>query len=317
MGRHVKLLTDEASQVTSNNAGHGGSLVLQDIVQELYSAKPTNVLYHYTSLSGLMGIVDTRSLWISEIRYLNDAEELRHLGRWLSAEIASLLEKPSSNADVLQQLRNWLPNRLEAGPKIFVGSFTENGNLLSQWRGYCPHGRGVSVGFAAEEIIAAAGDQDFLVGKCIYDTKQKHVLAERIIKRIVSLAVERGPDSKKHPLNSYHGVFSEVEPDLLGIAAVIKDASFHEEKEWRVVSPVHSNYAEAQIMHREGAAMLIPYMELRLPVTGTGSPSLAIERVYVGPTPNVNLSIDSLCTFLARARVKNVRVSNSCIPYRG
>jgi hypothetical protein len=47
-------------------------------------------MYHYTSLTGLMGIVEQRNLWVSDIRYLNDSEELRRLGRWLNGTVRGL-----------------------------------------------------------------------------------------------------------------------------------------------------------------------------------------------------------------------------------
>ena len=55
--------------------------------------------------------------------------------------------------------------------------------------------------------------------------------------------------------------FASIEIDLLRIAAILKHPSFREEKEWRIVSPVIANTAEAPILFREGHAMLVPYIE--------------------------------------------------------
>ena len=103
--------------------------MLSAIVKTLYAELPTKILYHYTSLRGLFGIVNSRALWVSEIRYLNDAEELRHINRWLQHEISLQLESQAANAsqrECLEQFRAWLPTRLQDGPMLFVGSFTEN-----------------------------------------------------------------------------------------------------------------------------------------------------------------------------------------------
>ena len=35
-------------------------------------------VYHYTSQKGLFGILNSRTLWASDIRYLNDTSELRY-----------------------------------------------------------------------------------------------------------------------------------------------------------------------------------------------------------------------------------------------
>jgi hypothetical protein len=33
------------------------------------------LLYHYTDATGLLGIVQSRAIWATHIRYLNDAQE--------------------------------------------------------------------------------------------------------------------------------------------------------------------------------------------------------------------------------------------------
>ena len=122
---------------------------LQSISDSLYSDKPNSRLFHYTSIDGLMGIVEKRALWASEVRYLNDAHELHHFGSLIDQQIVpgQVLKSDSEDRQILGQFRKWLKERLSFGPLIFVSSLTEKGNLLSQWRGYCPHGQGVSLGF--------------------------------------------------------------------------------------------------------------------------------------------------------------------------
>ena len=101
-------------------------------------------LYHYTSLDALVSIVNTKRLRASNIRFLNDRAEsvammadvidlLQSFGGSLAEQadgrrIAAMLEKKTPKAD-------------------YVASLSEKDDLLSQWRAYCPSGRGVSIGF--------------------------------------------------------------------------------------------------------------------------------------------------------------------------
>src|SRR5687768_2712440 len=39
-------------------------------------ARPPKILYHYTSAAGLQGILDTRRMWATHARFLNDPSEL-------------------------------------------------------------------------------------------------------------------------------------------------------------------------------------------------------------------------------------------------
>ena len=42
------------------------------------------ILYHYTSQTGLIGMLNTETIWASKIRYLNDSKEFA-----LALELAS------------------------------------------------------------------------------------------------------------------------------------------------------------------------------------------------------------------------------------
>ena len=37
------------------------------------------MLYHYTNLQGLLGIINSKSIWASNSNYLNDDREFNHL----------------------------------------------------------------------------------------------------------------------------------------------------------------------------------------------------------------------------------------------
>ena len=289
--------------------------MLHETVRQLYSEQPQRTLYHYTSLTGLMGIVEKRNFWVSDIRYLNDSEELKHLGRWLDGTTGRL-QQSQGPQKVLTQFREWLQRRLlvDFGPTLFVGSFTEEGNLLSQWRGYCPHGRGVSIGFSPLKIIEQSQRHSFMIGKCIYDSRTKSDLAGQVINAVISAAERVGEASELHPSQSYHGVFKQIEPELLKIAALVKDDSFSEEKEWRVVSQVFTNFIESPIKFREAPSMLIPYMEMPLV---DGGQKLPIGDIIVGPTPTINLSMESIVRYLNRLGVVNLSIKSCGIPYRG
>ncbi len=289
--------------------------IMDDIIKQLYEEQPSKTLYHYTSLAGLMGMVEKRNMWASEIHYLNDTKELRLLGELLNHEIRIRLENGADPCNVLIQFREWIAIRQKYGPLVFVGSYTEEGNLLSQWRGYCPHGSGVSIGFNPEKLIISTKPHSFMIGKCIYDNDHKIALAKQLIDVVVSVANERGEalPNQKHPTQSFHDVFAELEPKLLTVAALIKDHAFREEKEWRIVSPIISNYVKTPIKYREGATLLIPFMEVPLPKND--QQAIDIEHIFLGPTPENYLSINSISMYLSRVGAY-ASILNSAIPYR-
>lgn len=293
-------------------------MAIKNIVESLYAESPEKTLYHYTSLTGLLGIIKSQSLWASDIRFFNDAAEMKHTADLLRNEISRRLEQGEGNSKLLSQFRDWISHRITDGHMLFVTSLTANGNLLSQWRGYCPLGKGVSVGFNPTIISRCANRQSFLIGKCIYDSVRQNQITKNIIEDIEKVATQRGENtdpSKRHPTQSFHDVFEEVEADLLRVAAILKHPSFKEEEEWRAVSLVLTNYVKSPISYREGISMLIPYLEFSL-IPDSAS-KMEIQHVFLGPTPNNNLSMTSLSRCLSKKGVSLKEGITACqIPYR-
>ena len=292
--------------------------MLDTLVNELYAEPPRVPLHHYTSLDGMMGIVASKVLWATELRYLNDAAELQHFGSLLEVRVqklASFVEEPFER-EALEQFGKWVNYRFQDGPMLFATSLTENGNLLSQWRGYCPHGRGVSLGFDAgffKMVVSAAG---YSMGRCIYDYPKQDEICAKVITCVLDLCKEKGPGHSAHTSQSLWPLFTQVEGSILKIAAVMKHPSFKEEEEWRCVSELVNNFREEEIFYRPAATMLIPYKKLPLPAIND---ALAVQTVFVGPTPTPNLSISSIGKYLSRhANSSHQRfIIASGIPYRG
>ena len=145
-------------------------------------------------------------------------------------------EQGGPAADICRQFVEWLTHRVDHGPLVFVVSFTEKGNLLSQWRGYTPHGQGVSLGFTTEHITTAAAAASFQLGRCIYDLETQDRRVADLLGHIVAGATAAGPSPAVHVSQNYHPYFTQIEGQILRICALFKNPSFDEEVEWRAVS---------------------------------------------------------------------------------
>ena len=119
--------------------------MIKDITSKLYSDIPQERLYHYTYFTSLLGIVACRSLWASDIRYMNDSAELNHTADLIRTEITLQIGSGHKKPDLLNQFLDWVTHRITNCHMLFASSFRSNGNLLSQWRGYSRLGKGVSI----------------------------------------------------------------------------------------------------------------------------------------------------------------------------
>lgn len=291
---------------------------IREITEKLYSGIPSETLYHYTTFTGLLGIIDRRALWVSDIRYMNDSAELRHATDLIQAEISRRIAGGHAKSGLLNRFLEWVSHRITNGNMLFGASFRSNGNLLSQWRGFSSMGKGVSLGFTPDYILACARRQSFQVGRCIYTSAEQDKLIERVIDAVEELSeaacVDAGGPADP-PSRCWHGVFEKVEHDLLRIAALLKHPSFQEEDEWRIVSPAFSDDVTAPVLFREGASMLVPYVEFDF-LPEKENP-IALEHIFLGPTPNIEISMNSLAMFLSKNGIRPNRGISYCqIPFR-
>jgi Protein of unknown function (DUF2971) len=289
---------------------------MKDIIQALYGNNPSQDLYHYTSIDSLQGIVKDKSLWATEIKYLNDSREFSYFTDLVSQKAHALIvEGGEFEVEVATQIRSWISDWFVDSALIFTTSFTENGNVLSQWRGYCEHGKGVSLGFHASEILSCAQHSSFKLGRCIYDWERHRALADHVVTRLIDAAAKNGPDPKLHASQRYYSTFQGAAAEIIQIAVLMKHPAFEEEKEWRCVSEPITNYVEAPIEYRSGRASLVPFLRFPLPVVNN---ALAVKTAIVGPSPSPDLAFNGISRFLAKyARTGETRQVIACqIPYR-
>jgi hypothetical protein len=289
--------------------------MIRDITAKLYSDIPKETLYHYSTFAGLTGIVRSGALWASDIRYMNDSAEMRHTADLIGSEITRRIAGGRSDAGLLNQFQDWVAHRFTNGHMLFASSFRSNGNLLSQWRGYSSLGKGVSIGFDPVHLINCAERQSFQIGRCIYDPDAQNILIGQVVGAVEALAARYDSEQGRRASRSYHSVFENVESDLLRIAAILKHPSFQEEDEWRVVSPVLTDYVGSQVLFREGTSMLVPYVEFSLLCDKYGR--IPLEHIFLGPTPNIDLSMNSLAMFLKKKGIEPKNGIDYCsIPFR-
>jgi hypothetical protein len=263
---------------------------------------PPGFLYHYTGQEGLLGIIGTSSLWATDIRYMNDATEFRlsldlfKKRLWKEVEKEFLLTPPYpvriERAGVLWKFANEI-----AGMEIYATCFCENGDLLSQWRGYAASGYGYALGLKSPILRNTVnGNPSLLLGKCIYDAKSQG----KIIGEAVEYLLDEGPTDHDELIQEFLGV--------LTYGAFFKHPSFIEEQEWRLISI----YGPSDKRHfRRGKSMIIPHTSREI---GIGEKS-ALDHIVIGPCPHMALAKEAIKRLLSEANIR-ASIRASSIPFR-
>jgi hypothetical protein len=93
-------------------------------------------IFHYTDLNGLIGIVQNRGFWLSDARYLNDAEEIQNGAKLATALLEKIINKNKNGQfkKILEGVRENLENTSPTG--LYICSFSATPDTLEQWRAY-------------------------------------------------------------------------------------------------------------------------------------------------------------------------------------
>ena len=201
----------------------------------------SKLLYHYCSVETFFNIITNQTLRLTNIQYMNDAKEL-HYG-------LDLLEE----ADDVYKIKNEDRDYIE----IYAMCFSEEGDLLSQWRGYGNNAEGLSIGF------------DF-----------------SILKDKNELNIPRDSKSNTHYLHNLQQVTYNLEEqkrkitEFLNIdktdnsflveqwnklVSSLKNPNFAEEKEWRLISNINhsliTNHKDENLSFCVNNKNLVPYID--------------------------------------------------------
>jgi hypothetical protein len=280
-------------------------------VKEVIKREPPEILYHYTNRPALVEILETRSVFASHIRYLNDAQEMAFAVR----RVQEVLKNQAGTGDaeakkVREELENWV-RHLQPQSHVFVFSLSSEGDLLSQWRAYCRPSEGYSIGFDAKTLAGNAREAQFTMAPCIYDAAEQQRLLEQLI--IDAIAGYRKHVADGHePTDAIGAVTTLFLISLLIVASVIKDPAFAEEKEWRLVSQAYG-FGDKRVLFRSGPRLLVPHVTLNL---AEENQPLPIKEIVVGPTAHRKLEAEAVRGFLIRANAASHKFRLSQVPYR-
>lgn len=279
-------------------------------------------LYHYTGIDGLLGMAGSKELWAGNIHYMNDSEELTHaleaLHEHAKVKLHQLPPDQSDKAFFLQAIATWASESLHNAKShhMYIFSLSEEPSLLSQWRSYTPHGKGVCIGFSTKTLIQVCRTNGCSLVKCVYDQAEKAKLFEGMLGGIYNHLYATLPEC----LNSFNSCLTVLQTsqteNILRILPLIKHQAFSEEREWRFVSKFSYDLSDAEF--RPGASMITPYRKWALPDQqwrDAHNFGWLFESIMLGPTPHRELAWASLVAMSHKYNMAQ-HVDFSDIPYR-
>jgi len=154
-------------------------------VKEILYREPPKTLYHYTTQRGLLGIIENKEIWASHTQYLNDAREYRHALEMVREEL-SLMKKQGLSSEQ-EHFIDEMEGALEGaeGMNVCVCSFSEKGDVLSQWRAYVDGGSGFALGFDGGFLRSVTNEMNFWLVPVLYEDQVQRILIRTLLNDVI------------------------------------------------------------------------------------------------------------------------------------
>ncbi len=231
-------------------------------------------LYHYTSVFSFNEIVNTRKIWLSDCRYLNDSLELN---KAIELFLLNFEGKNKSHLKEAFDSHNFIQRHC-------IFSMSKSPTVLSQWRTYGDDGRGICIGLRSQCITNdnnKENSNEYLI-ECIYENHSKYLSSVAIkykneIDEIIKLR------KKIKAINEFW-IEIYTNPQLLHKLFCeflkIKNPAFKEEQEVRLVKTIPASQVRTRVSNR----LIIPYTEHEFPcVSDARDLSFIFGDIWLGP----------------------------------
>ncbi len=298
-------------------------------------SKSGELLYHYTTQEGLLGIVGARELWATDVRFLNDTREFEdglNVAIGMARQSSLGAEDGPRIVSYLENVLRWSFSKrpiysvsftgpLKKGEELF-SSIDDPGDRLNMWRSYSERGIAYSIGLQREGLMTDIEGVDIQECSYLQETKEEYLTPIFNIfvdllnecKRKMAEGLQNGMtpgDTMCRVRAELDAGFDQILPDLKAQVSACKHESFWEEREWRLTMAPSLDHPK--VFHNSGRFGITPRVRI-----GLRSPDLLlpIKRIVIGPCPHMADAIESLKGLLARSGYRHMEISPSQIPYR-
>jgi hypothetical protein len=298
-----------------------GESIVDAFRSSLEQRSPPDRLYHYTTGAGLGGILQSGTLWLTDIFALNDPSELRHSVDH-AIDLLRLEARRGHQAAVIfaNQFAEIMADAPSSVAHMFVASFSQHCDDLGQWRPYSDDGRGFALEFDRDRLersFVMPGGHSIESNSTFpmtYDDAVVKGICTDLIRSVVPLiAMPHGRNLSNGSINDFMKVLSmHLGLFVLQTALYFKHEAYNYEAEYRFLQ-LRAIGAPLNDLKLRGSKSSIRYAEFpwaRLDPT-------ALRRIVVGPSADYPAAKLTAAAHLSAAGLSTVDITRSLIPYRG
>jgi hypothetical protein len=281
----------------------------------LFDYKPEDIVWHYTDGPGFLGILQSASIYATQVASLNDRNETKYATDLFKSSIEKLIEE-KKEAEVARTFLHAVLGFVREDPvhpthgtsKFFVACFSAEQDDPIQWDRYGGD-NGYAIGFYARGLRR---EPTSMLYKVIYDRALQEKASKELAEATLTFYLEGlHGDRLQAPEKWAEEFFLAWDEWIYKLAPVAKDIRWKAESEFRLVHEL--KFEEfSQIRFQQKKTMLARYLPLTTPSwVKRRVPLLPIAKIMIGPTNHPAFTAVSVSLLLEQMGYFNVPVEVS------
>jgi hypothetical protein len=275
---------------------------------------PPEKLWHFTGADALVGMLDSKSLWLSMTCALNDRSEITY-GLDFAKECLDCLPVPAQFIGAvrpyLELAATFSTPHGDVGLQPFTTSFCEAEDSSSQWLTYGRSGQGFALAMNSTALEQVGVIE---LARVEYEKDQQRRVLERIA---TSVWTEFEAISPVGDGASLDHVAALTGMTLRAAAVRMKAPAFASEREWRLITLGSSIYVDSNpyggkdfpMRFRSNGSRVVPYFSVPYE-------TLPIVDIVLGASVAISEDDVALGFMLSRSGLGHIQPTRSVVPVR-
>lgn len=206
----------------------------------VFDMQGQEVVWHYTNGEGFLGILQSSTLYASQVSALNDARETEYATDLFKQAVKEVIAEKCGDERavafmnrVVEMVKGEPENPTRGISKFFVTSFSAEGDDVIQWARYARNGSGYAIGFFPRGLNREHSSQLFRV---VYDRGKQERAAKTIAEATLRFYLEGLDEERtKDPELWAREFFQAWDEWVYRLAPLAKDPKWKAESEYRIV----------------------------------------------------------------------------------
>lgn len=293
--------------------------IMRLFIESMPSRNSFIPIYHYTSASGLLNIINENKLWFTRYDCLNDPTEREYILDVLKSVCKEMYDSNEIDKNTYDDIIEWEIDKKEwisyqdekfhygeFDSEYYICCFSRNRDSLPMWNYYSKGSKyeGYNLEFCHDVFDCFPlywQNCNFKTLDIEYDKEEQKKIIHNFIKKLM-LIINYPNNLNTFKINLYGFI--------KGYALAFKKSCFAHEKETRIVLTIPKDGNKYfPIKYRVSNGCIVPYIECEFE-------KRLMTGVTIGPLVNAKISEDTLCRLLSEKGYRFDNIVKSKVPIR-